>query len=505
MPVINSAAIVGIEAVPISIETDIAFGMGAFNIVGLPDTAIKEARDRIRAAIRNSGFSFPRTRITVNLAPADIRKQGALYDLPIALAILLSQGEFNQMAVAGNLFIGELSLDGTVRAIPGALSMAVMARKLDIKNIFLPESNIAEVFCVKGLKFFAVSNLKQVVEHLKEINKMEPTQKINNPHKPPQYQIDFQDIKGQHLAKRGLEIAAAGSHNILLKGPPGTGKTLLARALPSILPPLTYEEALETTAIASVVGHLLPNSGLMRERPFRHPHHSSSAISLVGGGTWPKPGEVSLSHRGVLFLDELPEFPRCLLEHLRQPLEDGEVVISRAAASIRFPARFLLVAAMNPCPCGYATDPKHPCVCSAKSIERYSKRISGPLLDRFDMIVEVPNLEVEDIFQKVNMENSEAIRKRVVIAREKQKKRFLKTSFITNAEISQAKIVQWCLMEEAAQKLLKQALANNQLSMRGYARVQKVARTIADLENTETILEKHVAEALLFREQKTAL
>lgn len=373
---IVSSAVIGIGAEPVTVEADIAFGMPAFNIVGLPDTSVKEARDRIRAAIRHAGFTFPRTRVTVNLAPAHVKKQGGLYDLPIALAILLADGLFPREAVRGTLAVGELSLDGSVRPVSGVLPTAVMAKRSGFDTLFVPASNAREASCVSGINAYPVRHLAELVGHFQGTDPLLPA--VAEPLTCiPGGEADFADIRGQEFAKRGLEIAAGGGHNVLLKGPPGTGKTLLARALPSILPPLTHEESLETTSIASVAGLLRPEEGLMAERPFRTPHHSSSAVSLVGGGAWPRPGEVTLAHRGILFLDELPEFSRHVLEHLRQPLEDGSVTIARAAASVQFPARFILAAAMNPCPCGFASDPTRACICTPRSLSMYQKRISG--------------------------------------------------------------------------------------------------------------------------------
>jgi len=497
---ITSCTTVGIEAKPVSIETDISFGMGNFTIVGLPDASVKEARDRIRSAIKHTGFSFPRGRITGTLAPADIRKQGPLYDLPIALSLLLTQGEIKTEHLEQSVVIGELALDGSVRPVRGSLICAMMAKSIRAKTIFVPIQNTAEACAVTDLTVIGVSSLKQIVDHL--LNRIPISPSVRSEMViTREYPVCFSHVKGQHLAKRGLEIAAAGGHNILLSGPPGTGKTLLARALPSILPDLSQDESIETTCIASIAGVLDPSEGLIQTRPFRSPHHSSSAISLVGGRTWPQPGEISLAHRGVLFLDEFPEFPRHVLEHLRQPLEDGFVTISRAHATVRFPARFTLIAAMNPCPCGYLTDPKHTCTCTPTQIDRYRKRISGPLLDRLDLRVEVSNIPAETLMHSVDSETSASIRERIVAARIIQSNRFSNSNILTNSEIPSAKLKEWCTLSNDAELILLHATNAQALSPRAYTRILKVARTIADLSRESTIQEQHIAEALQFREQ----
>ena len=496
---LTSATLIGLEAIPVVIETDIAFGLGAFHIVGLPDAAIKESRERIRSSIKNAGLPFPRTRITVNLAPADIKKQGPFFDLPIAISLLLAQGIIPPSSIEKTVIIGELGLNGDVRAVPGALAAASMAKKIGAIAIFIPQENAAEAACIQGMAVFPIPSLKALVSHLSG-EKLIPSFLFQEmPEEIISWTTDLSDIKGQHHAKRGLEIAAAGAHNVLLKGPPGTGKTLLARSLPSFLPPLSQEEAIETTTIASVAGLLPSHAGLLKTRPFRSPHHSASAIALVGGGAWPRPGEVSLAHRGVLFLDELPEFSRQALEHLRQPLEDGYVTVARASSSVRFPSRFLLIAAMNPCPCGFADDPKRLCQCSPNARERYARKLSGPLLDRFDLVIHVPNLESKILLDEQGGEPSEQVRRRVCRARKRQQNRFLSLPLVTNADIPPSKFKEFCQINDEGKALLAKALETQHLSARGFARVQKVARTIADLDDSQTILTSHIAEALQYR------
>lgn len=497
---ITSSTTSGIEAVPVIVETDVSNGMNNFTIVGLPDTSVKESRDRIRAALKNTGFPFPRGRVTINLAPADLRKQGPLYDLPIALSILVSRGEIPLNTLEKAVVLGELALDGSIRPVRGVLTTALMARRIQKKIMFVPKENEQEAAVIKDLDVFGATSLRALIDHLLERAAIPKTIYIRHiPHTEEQNCFSF--IKGQDLAKRGLEIAAAGGHNILLSGPPGTGKTLLARSFPSILPQLTEEESMEVTSIASIAGELTSSSGLIETRPFRSPHHSSSAVSLVGGGTWPTPGEISLAHRGVLFLDELPEFPRHVLEHLRGPLEDGVVTISRAQATVKFPARFLLIAAMNPCPCGYASDPKRRCICSTFQMQNYQKRVSGPLLDRFDLRIEVANLSQEILLSASRAETSVFILKRVLVARKKQADRFLNSTCHLNSEITPSLLEEMCAITQEAKKLLALAIESQSLSPRASTRIRKVARTIADLANTEIIEENHLAEALQFRGQ----
>jgi magnesium chelatase family protein len=498
---ITSSTTTGIDAVPVTVETDVSNGMNNFTIVGLPDTSIKESRDRIRAALKNTGFPFPRGRITVNLAPADLRKQGPLYDLPIALSILVARGEIPSHTLEHAVVLGELALDGSIRPVRGILTTARMARHIQKRIMFVPKENEQEAAVIKDLDVYGVSSLRVLIDHLLNRANIPKTIYIRREQKSEE-QNCFSYIKGQDFAKRGLEIAAAGGHNILLSGPPGTGKTLLAHSFPSILPSLTEEESMEVTSIASIAGELTSSDGLIETRPFRSPHHSSSAVSLVGGGTWPTPGEISLAHRGVLFLDELPEFPRHVLEHLRGPLEDGTVTISRAQATVKFPARFLLIAAMNPCPCGYASDPKRRCVCTSFQRQNYEKRVSGPLLDRFDLRIEVANLSKEILLNEVRGESSISIRARILDARKKQADRFFDSTCHLNAEISPALLERICAMTASAKKLLSLAIDSQSLSPRATSRIRKVARTIADLAGSESIEEHHLAEALQFRGQR---
>lgn len=495
---ITSSTTKGIEAVPVTVETDVSNGMNNFTIVGLPDASIKESRDRIRAALKHSGFAFPRGRITVNLAPADVRKQGPLYDLPIALSILIARGEIPASLFDQAVVLGELALDGSIRPVRGVLTVALMTKRIGKTTMFVPKENDQEASVLHELTVFGCSSLKELVDHA--LNRTALTRTAYTEREGfTQTHTCFSDVKGQALAKRGLEIAAAGGHNILLSGPPGTGKTLLAKSFPSILPNLTRAESLEVTSIASVAGELAPTHGLISSRPFRSPHHSSSAVALVGGGTWPTPGEISLAHHGVLFLDELPEFPRHVLEQLRGPLEDGFITIARAHGTVRFPAQFMLVAAMNPCPCGYATDPKHRCVCTTFQKIHYQKRVSGPLMDRFDLRMEVSNISNELLLSEIKPETSKTILERVLQARKKQAARFHETACHLNASLSPAFIDRFCVMTPDAKSLLSSAIESQSLSPRAATRIRKVARTIADLMNHDVIEDVHIAEALQFR------
>lgn len=495
---ITSSAIFGIRAIPVSIETDVSAGIPNFTIVGLPDASVRESRDRLRAAIKNSGFTFPRGHVTVNLAPAHLRKQGGLYDLPIAVSILSRTGVLETPILQQSVFVGELGLGGEVRAVRGVLPAALMAKEQGLPFLFVPKENTAEAMLVQGIQIFGLSHLRELIDHLCNTRLLEPCgtePKIE----PSSSNVCFSLINGQAFAKRGLEIAAAGGHHVLLQGPPGTGKTLLARALSSILPPLNYEEAVEITSIRSVCGLSYSSPAISFQRPFRSPHHSCSAASLIGGGTIPTPGEISLAHRGVLFLDELPEFSRGVLEHLRQPLEDGSVTIARTFGTVEFPSRFQLIAARNPCPCGFLTDPKRDCVCSQPQIHRYQTRLSGPLLDRFDLVIEVPNLETKDLTNDETLEKSSAVQERVMQARQIQQERFAAYGIFVNQEMTSALMKKHVRVSANAKTLLDEAFSNQMLSARGYFRIQKTAQTIADLAGASCIEEEHVAEALMFR------
>ncbi len=498
---IYSGTVIGLDGILIEVEVDVAKkGFPGFTIVGLPDKAVGEAKERVRAAISNISFQIPDTRITVNLAPADIPKAGSAFDLPIAVGILTASGMVKKDVLHESLFIGELSLKGDVRRVSGAISIALLAKSKKLKKIFVPRENIAEVVLVDDIEVYPVDSLADLILHLNEVKSITPF-----PHedfisilKEEKYDNLFEDIKGQETAKRALEIAAAGFHNVILKGPPGTGKTLLSRAFPSILPPMEKEEILEVTKIYSVAG-LLYNKNFIASRPFRSPHHTTSRIGLVGGGSNPTPGEISLAHRGVLFLDEIPEFPRTTLESLRQPLEDGFITISRASGTLIFPSRFLLLAASNPCPCGYLGHEKRPCRCLPGAILKYRKRLSGPLLDRIDLHIDVPSVAEEKLTSNILSESSFMVRKRVAKAREIQKKRFEYLKIFSNGEMSSAQIKKFCQLSTDATELLKQAISKLSLSARSYFKTIKIGQTIADLNQKEIIESSYINEALQFR------
>lgn len=497
-----SSSVIGIDGVPIRVEVDAAYGLPSFAIVGLPDASVRESRERIFAALRNSHLPSPSRRITINLAPADIKKEGSLFDLPMTLGILAAMGHIPMERLRTYLVMGELSLSGKVRKVKGVLPSTIMAKREKLVGVMVPEANYKEASIVDGMYVYGVSSLKQAVDFCcgedEALFVTNTLQSIVDTYTIPD-DLDLKDVKGQAFAKRALEIAAAGGHNLLMIGPPGSGKTMLAKRLPTILPPMDIDEALETTKVHSVAGTIPTQMPLITTRPFRSPHHTISDVALIGGGTFPRPGEVSLAHNGVLFLDELPEFHRNALEVLRQPLEDAKVVIARATQTLTYPAKIMFIAAMNPCPCGYFGSRQKECMCTPFQIQKYMGKISGPLWDRIDLHIDVPQISFDELHTKPVGEDSKTVRERVCNARAKQRARFKQRGIYTNAEMGTQALKEWCALDADSSKILERAVVQFNLSARAYTRILKVARTIADLDASEHIMMPHIMEAVQYR------